>query len=55
MIEELLRRRKAIIGYITLGYPDKERSLEAGGALISAGCDILELGIPSRIPSQTDP
>lgn len=38
------------VGYLTAGYPDLETSIEAGRALIDAGVDIIELGLPYSDP-----
>ncbi len=43
-------RRKALIAYLTVGYPSVEATLEVIPALVSAGCDIIELGIPFSDP-----
>jgi tryptophan synthase alpha chain len=42
--------RKALIGYITAGYPDIETTVKAACVLAESGCDILELGIPFSDP-----
>ena len=42
--------QKALIGYITAGYPDIETTVKAALALAENGCDILELGIPFSDP-----
>ena len=41
---------KALIGYITVGYPDIETTLEVVPLLAKCGCDIVELGIPFSDP-----
>ncbi|MFC1990940.1 tryptophan synthase subunit alpha [Chloroflexota bacterium] len=41
---------KALIGYITVGYPDIERTVKAAAILADNGCDIIELGIPFSDP-----
>jgi tryptophan synthase alpha chain len=41
---------KALIGYITLGYPDIEAAPRIAWLLAEAGCDIIELGIPFSDP-----
>jgi tryptophan synthase alpha chain len=41
---------KALIAYITLGYPTLEMSYEAAITLADNGCDIIELGIPFSDP-----
>jgi tryptophan synthase alpha chain len=42
--------RKALVGYITTGYPDIETTVKAAQILAENGCDILELGIPFSDP-----
>jgi tryptophan synthase alpha chain len=41
---------KALIGYITAGYPDMEATPRIAAALAESGCDIIELGIPFSDP-----
>ena len=41
---------KALIAYITVGYPDIETTRRAAAALSDSGCDIIELGIPFSDP-----
>ena len=41
---------KALIGYITVGYPEIESTPEIAAALAESGCDIIELGIPFSDP-----
>lgn len=41
---------KALIGYITAGYPDIKATPEIAVALAQNGCDIIELGIPFSDP-----
>ncbi len=41
---------KALIAYITVGYPDMEATLKAASILSNSGCDIIELGIPFSDP-----
>lgn len=43
-------RRKALVAYMTAGYPSVERTLEVTPLLASLGCDIIELGIPFSDP-----
>lgn len=43
-------RRRALIAYLTVGYPDIEATLELVPALVSGGCDMVELGIPFSDP-----
>jgi tryptophan synthase alpha chain len=42
--------RKALIAYITVGYPDIRATPEIAAALAGSGCDIIELGIPFSDP-----
>lgn len=44
------RKRGAFIGYLPLGYPDLQTSIDAAVALAEAGADILELGPPYSDP-----
>jgi len=41
---------KALIAYITVGYPSLEATLSAVPLLAGSGCDIVELGIPFSDP-----
>ena len=41
---------KALIAYLTVGYPTLETTYEAATILASSGCDIIELGIPFSDP-----
>jgi tryptophan synthase alpha chain len=41
---------KALIAYLTVGYPTAESTLEIVPLLVDAGCDIIELGIPFSDP-----
>lgn len=43
-------KHKALIAYLTVGYPDIETTLELVPALVSSGCDMVELGIPFSDP-----
>ncbi|MCZ4066271.1 tryptophan synthase subunit alpha [Microbacterium sp. NE2HP2] len=42
--------RGAFVGYLPLGFPDLETSIEAAVALAEAGADVLELGPPYSDP-----
>ena len=42
--------RKALIAYITVGYPDIEATEKIAAVLATSGCDIIELGIPFSDP-----
>jgi tryptophan synthase alpha chain len=41
---------KALLGYITAGYPDMAATPRIAAALAESGCDIIELGIPFSDP-----
>ena len=41
---------RALIAYVTVGYPRVEATLEVVPLLAQAGCDIVELGIPFSDP-----
>ncbi|MCU1404335.1 MAG: tryptophan synthase alpha chain [Glaciihabitans sp.] len=40
----------ALIGYLPVGYPDLQTSIEAAVALVENGVDIIELGLPYSDP-----
>ncbi len=42
--------RKALIGYLTVGYPSLDITRKAVSSLVAGGCDIVELGIPFSDP-----
>jgi tryptophan synthase alpha chain len=44
------KNHKALIAYITVGYPDIHATLDTASVLIESGCDMLELGIPFSDP-----
>ena len=43
-------QHKALIPYVTVGYPSIEATLEVVPLLAENGCDIVELGIPFSDP-----
>ncbi|WP_298228483.1 tryptophan synthase subunit alpha [Gryllotalpicola sp.] len=45
----------ALIGYLPIGFPDLEQSVEAAVALVEAGVDVLELGLPYSDPVMDGP
>jgi len=47
--------RGAFIGYLPLGYPDLETSIEAAVALAESGADVIELGPPYSDPVMDGP
>jgi tryptophan synthase alpha chain len=49
-IAPALAKRKALISYLTVGYPSVSMALEIVPALADWGCDMVELGIPFSDP-----
>ncbi|MDO5700348.1 MAG: tryptophan synthase subunit alpha [Bowdeniella nasicola] len=49
------RADAALIGYLTVGYPDVQGTIRAGTTLIENGFDILELGLPYSDPGMDGP
>ena len=47
--------RKALIAYLTVGYPSVEATIEVVPELVQAGCDMIELGIPFSDPLADGP
>lgn len=47
--------RKALVAYLTGGDPNEDRSVEAALAVIDAGADVLEVGIPFSDPTADGP
>ena len=43
-------RRTALMPYLTMGYPQLESALELVPALVAAGADLIELGVPFSDP-----
>jgi len=51
----LKQDRKALVGFLTAGYPDEETFLDLVRAASAAGCDIIEIGIPFSDPIADGP
>lgn len=47
--------RSALIGYLPVGFPTVDDSIEAARAAVDAGVDILELGLPYSDPVMDGP
>lgn len=47
--------RPVLIGYLMAGYPTRDGSLKALEALVSAGVDVIELGVPYADPLADGP
>jgi tryptophan synthase alpha chain len=43
-------RRGALVGYLPVGFPDLDTSIEAAIAMARSGADVLELGLPYSDP-----
>lgn len=57
---EAIRRERdrgnaALIGYLPLGYPTVEKSVEAAKVIIDNGVDVVELGFPYSDPGMDGP
>ena len=48
-------KRALLIGFITAGYPSKERSLEIAKAMVAGGVDLIEVGFPYSDPVMDGP
>ena len=47
--------RAALVGYLPVGYPDVPRSVEAMVAMVEAGVDVVEVGVPYSDPLMDGP
>jgi len=47
--------RAALVGYLPLGYPDVAGSVDAARAMVEAGVDVVELGVPYTDPVMDGP
>ena len=47
--------RAALVGYLPVGYPTVEGSIEAMRVLVEAGCDVVEVGMPYSDPLMDGP
>jgi len=47
--------RAALVGYLPVGYPDVPGSIEAMVAMVEAGVDIVEIGVPYTDPLMDGP
>lgn len=53
--QALAEERAALVAYIPIGFPDVDTSIAAAKAAISAGADIVELGLPYSDPAIDGP
>lgn len=49
------RGRGALVGYLPLGFPTLQTSIDAACAMVESGVDILELGLPYSDPVMDGP
>ena len=47
--------RSALIGYLPAGFPDVSGAIEAMTAMVDAGCDVIEVGLPYSDPVMDGP
>jgi tryptophan synthase alpha chain len=47
--------RRALVGYLPAGFPDLDGSVEAMRAMVGAGCDVIEIGLPYSDPVMDGP
>ncbi len=47
--------RAALIGYLPVGYPDVDASIAAMVAMVEAGADVVEIGVPYSDPGMDGP
>ncbi|MEO5853956.1 MAG: tryptophan synthase subunit alpha [Nocardioides sp.] len=47
--------RAALVGYLPAGFPDVDGGIAALTALVSAGCDVIEVGLPYSDPVMDGP
>ncbi|WP_242887197.1 tryptophan synthase subunit alpha [Actinomadura litoris] len=47
--------RAALVGYLPAGFPSVEGAVEAATAMVDAGCDVIEIGLPYTDPMMDGP
>ncbi|MEV7007625.1 tryptophan synthase subunit alpha [Streptosporangium sp. NPDC051022] len=47
--------RAALIGYLPAGFPTKDGAIAAATAMVEAGCDVIEIGLPYSDPLMDGP
>ena len=47
--------RAALVGYLPAGFPDVDGGIEAMRAMVDAGCDVIEVGLPYSDPVMDGP
>ena len=47
--------RAALVGYLPAGFPTQEGAIAAATAMVEAGCDVIEIGLPYTDPLMDGP
>ena len=47
--------RSALVGYLPAGFPDVDGGIDALRAMVDAGCDVIEVGLPYTDPVMDGP
>jgi tryptophan synthase alpha chain len=47
--------RAALVGYLPAGFPDLQGAVQAMRAMVAAGCDVIEVGLPYSDPVMDGP
>ena len=47
--------RAALVGYLPVGFPDVDASIDAARTMVAAGADVIELGVPYSDPVMDGP
>jgi tryptophan synthase alpha chain len=47
--------RAALVGYLPAGFPDVEGAIDGLRAMVDAGCDVIEIGLPYSDPVMDGP
>ncbi|MER6830098.1 tryptophan synthase subunit alpha [Streptosporangium sp. NPDC000563] len=47
--------RAALIGYLPAGFPSKDGAIAVATAMVEAGCDVIEIGLPYSDPLMDGP
>ncbi|MBO3745375.1 tryptophan synthase subunit alpha [Streptosporangiaceae bacterium NEAU-GS5] len=48
-------KRAALIGYLPAGFPSKDGAVRVAAAMVDAGCDVIEIGLPYSDPLMDGP
>ncbi|WP_119729868.1 tryptophan synthase subunit alpha [Thermomonospora amylolytica] len=47
--------RAALVGYLPAGFPSYQGAIDAARAMVEAGCDVIEIGLPYTDPMMDGP